>query len=155
MLSDWQGIYGSDAAAQKAAANEIRAMRAVIDARIPLRCVMSRLVHVGLHVVLATVLTPLSHATLTYGSDDAGHTICTRDVVAARMLADAFHLAPHMVCDGAGQAHELWIAADVEIHDNYVVDLARLLPATREWRCAACVAHVRVARCVAPSSCCL
>ncbi len=139
-VSDWKGIYGSDAAAQKAAANEIRAMRAVIDARIPgLRTAMSRLVHVGIHVVLATVIAPIDASTLTYGSADAGSTICTRDDSRPRELAAAFHLAQHTVQDAQGTRHELWTAADVEFHDDsdskkhgsYVCDLARLLPPTR------------------------
>ncbi len=133
VLSDWKGIYGSDAAAQKAAANEIRVMRVVMHTNLG-RCLMSCLIHEGVHVMLASVVAPLSHATLTYGSADAGNTIITHDAARARHYADVFHLAPHLVRDGTGQLHEMWTAADVEFHGDYVCDVARMLPPTRKQK---------------------
>ena len=122
MSSDWHGIYKSDEAAHKAAANEIRAMNAVIATQVPhLHTTLSVLFRIGAHVVIATALAPISAETLCYGSGDAARTIhvgadAPHMVTLMSSLAKALNLKQHIVTDGQQQQYEIWTGVDVEGH---------------------------------------
>ena len=152
---DWAGLFseetmpgGGDAAVQKSAANEIRAMNAIIQhdgalmLQAPLSLTLTCLVRVRGSVVICTALAPIQgRASLVYGSANAGKDI--RDAAdeprvqrVVQQLADDWKLASHPVADASHRIHMLPLACDVEMHMSlsdgrlYLLDLARFLPPT-------------------------
>ncbi len=124
--------------AQKAAANEIRAMNAVIDADIPhLHITLTTLIYVQGRCLIATAIAPLDgQNTLAYGSCDAAKTIKKQGklVDMVNQLAEIVRLKEHKVMQRSDKT-ELTLCGPVDMEGHvgkdglcYVLDLARLFP---------------------------
>lgn len=136
---DWQTIYGSDALAVKAAANEVTAMNALVCTRIHgLHTALSALFLVNGTGVIATAIAPIGEQTLVLGTANAGESIKDgaeyrpgRDLV--KRLAATLNLGPHYFTDDSNFRAQMYGPVDMEGHRGkdgrfYCVDLARLCP---------------------------
>ena len=129
---------GNDELAQKAAANEIRGMNAIIQADLPhLHTTLTALFYIQGHCIIATAFAPLQDSqTLVYGSSDGSDTIHKKSgiVPLVQQLAQILNLKPHVVIERSTQkSFVMDLAVDVEGHVGtdglyYMVDLARLFP---------------------------
>ena len=126
---DLHGLFqGMEELAQKAAANEIRAMNAVIQANVPhLHTTLTAMFYLHGRCIIATALAPLSASgggsdddgagTLAYGSSDGAHTIRKKGLITQLIekLANIYHLKPHRVVEGSSQrAFTVDVAVDLE-----------------------------------------
>lgn len=129
---DWRHIYGGDSFAAKAAGDELRCLRSVIQLDEPrLSTPLMTLVDYGGFRIIAVSLLPIDSTTLVYGSSDGGITVCSTcdqfcEII--KGVGSALNLKPHDK-DGI----RLYTPCDLEGHvgydgDNYLVDTARLFP---------------------------
>jgi hypothetical protein len=140
------GLYPDDAAAAKAAARELSAMNAVIQANQELveaspevLVPFAALHHICGHCVVAIAAVPIDRSTLQYGCDNAGtldRVVCKHEGPIPKIiqkLSRALGLAEHAVRVSDGQQETLCLPIDAEVHlgrdgNLYAVDLARLMP---------------------------
>lgn len=129
---DWRHIYGGDSFAAKAAGDELRCLRSVIQLDVPrLSTPLMTLVDYGGFRIIAVSLLPIDSTTLVYGSSDGGITVCSTCDQFCKIISGvgtALNLKPHDK-DGI----RLYTPCDLEGHvgydgDNYLVDTARLFP---------------------------
>jgi hypothetical protein len=126
------GATKDDAAAMKAANNELLGLSQALKCNIPglFFPLMAIIDYVGYRLVAVSTL-PINKKTIVYGSADAGRTVHNSDPVAANImqqLGKTLNLREHLVFD-----QKIIGAGDVEVHKAedgryYMVDFARLLP---------------------------
>ena len=131
-------MYGGDspdhASAQLAAGRELTAIQAVLGLKIPkLQVPLMAVIDFRGSRLTAQALVPIGTSTLCYGSADAGRTLVSSPVPSIVVeISKKLHLAEHPVFSVSGQRHQLWMPADVEVHQPdassdtfYLIDLAR------------------------------
>lgn len=90
---DDHGLYGSDAAAQKAAGHELKGLSAYFDCRIPgLHVPLTAVIDYRGHRVICSSLVPVDHSTLCYGSDDGGRHVHDANPSLTRKMKEAARL---------------------------------------------------------------
>lgn len=152
MPVDVHGVFGSDMAALKGCSKELTNLRVLAKLLVGEQVLrrgrvftgerMSSSLTIPLAAIIdffgerlfASVLLPVSDATLVHGSSDGGRTVVDASPLArseAERVAARLHLKPHRV-GSAARSVVLPLAADVEIHSSgdrlYVLDVARLMP---------------------------
>jgi len=129
-----KAVYGSDAAAMKAAGHELLNAKTVMQKNFsrlsfPMMCVID---YFG-HRIVSMSLLPIRHDTLVYGSADACKTVICKDSAFVELItnvAKALKLKHHVV-NASGVT--LCTPGDLEGHlgldgNFYLIDAARLMP---------------------------
>eukprot|EP00698_Gefionella_okellyi_P008753 TRINITY_DN2189_c0_g1_i3.p1 TRINITY_DN2189_c0_g1~~TRINITY_DN2189_c0_g1_i3.p1 ORF type:complete len:714 (-),score=144.48 TRINITY_DN2189_c0_g1_i3:1496-3637(-) len=133
--ADFQGIFGGDEFAMKAASHELKGVIAfaaskIVGLYIPLMCVVD---YYGFRMVATSVLPLSGRNSLVYGSCDGGVTVEDKNpevAFAMRSAAKIFNIKAHCV---GSEEKLLYGPGDIEVHIGrdgraYVLDTARLFP---------------------------
>jgi Clustered mitochondria/FYVE zinc finger/Translation initiation factor eIF3 subunit 135/Ankyrin repeats (3 copies)/Ankyrin repeat len=141
-VADFDGIYGGDYFAQKAAGHELKGLLAYREAGIAgISTALMNMVNYGGYRLLACSCIPIGADTLVYGSNDAGRSIHRDDTKFNELMEEAakfLNIKPHVVGRQINVRHELAAPVDIEGHIDtteakrrYVLDTARVFPPER------------------------